>query len=313
MASSPIEIRLSGAYRVNSRLDKLVEALSPLITARRARRVHVDTTDLVNVGPTALALIAAVLKDADSRGVIARGSSLTPPKAKPVRHYLQRMDLFKLVVGEEEYKGFPEPFTRRRPVSFRPVSEFTTADHAHEIARDLTDAVVATCDTDQVARAAIRICLEELAENVIHHADAPMGGFAAAQGWKKNSTIEIGIVDLGIGVRASLTKNPQYADIADDVTAIETALRPRVSSTPDRNAGIGLFVTKRLLRGNGGVLVVRSGRGAVYSGVQDARDVRAVAFPGTLVALRARTDRPLNINAVYRELEDAHPAGDEDG
>src|SRR5439155_6137606 len=145
-----------------------------------------------------------------------------------VCNYLLRMDFLKVLIGEKQYARYTgEAFKRRKAVSFRPVSEFTTPDGCHQVARELTAAVAASCETDNVAQNAIRICLEELAENVLHHADAPMSGFAAAQGWKRSEEIEIGIVDLGIGIRSSLTKNPNYADIADDVTAIETALRPR--------------------------------------------------------------------------------------
>jgi len=306
-----LRIRLSGAYRIDQRLDKLVDALAPLIETGEPKNVELDLHGLVSVGPTALALLSAVLKDAYERGAIA-GLTIRWGSGS-VRNYLLRMDFLKVLIGEEQYAKYSdEPFKRRKAVSFRPVSEFTTADECHRIARELTDAVAATCKTDKVARNAIRICFEELAENVIQHADAPMGGFAAAQGWRKRPAIEIGIVDLGIGIRASLTKNPDFADIADDVDAIETALRPRVSSTPERNAGIGLFITKLLLRENGGVLLVRSGRGAVYSGSREARQSPAVAFPGTLVALRARTDRPLNINEVYRALEDADSGNDSD-
>jgi len=115
-------------------------------------------------------------------------------------------------------------------------------------------------------------------------------------------------VDVGVGIRRSLTNNPRYADIEEDVTAITTALEPRVTATPERNSGIGLFITRLLLRDNGGVLVVRSGTGEVYSGAQEGARETPIRFPGTLVALRARTDRPLDIGAVYGRLED-----DDDG
>ena len=85
-----------------------------------------------------------------------------------------------------------------------------------------------------------------------------------------------------------------------------------VTSTPDRNSGIGLFVTRLLLASNGGTLAVRSGRGAVYTGLRDRFVLRDVSFPGTMVALRARTDRPLNINEVYRQLPDEPNAGNHD-
>jgi hypothetical protein len=77
------------------------------------------------------------------------------------------------------------------------------------------------------------VCLDELAENVVFHADTDLGGFAAAQGWNRRPEMEVGIVDLGRGIRESLTTNPEYADIVDDVTAIDAALQPMVTSTPE--------------------------------------------------------------------------------
>jgi hypothetical protein len=75
-----------------------------------------------------------------------------------------------------------------------------------------------------------------------------------------------------------------------------------VTSTPGRNTGWGLAVTKLLLADNGGSLMLRSGRGAVYTGAIRKEEMCPIAFPGTIVALTARTDRALDISAVYRQL-----------
>jgi signal transduction histidine kinase len=95
--------------------------------------------------------------------------------------------------------------------------------------------------------------------------------------------------------------------ISDDATAITRALEPRVSATPERNAGIGLFITKLLLEANGGLLLVRSGYGSVQAGIINEAKPESVALPGTLVALRARTDRALDIISVYEHLAREHP------
>jgi hypothetical protein len=115
--------------------------------------------------------------------------------------------------------------------------------------------------------------------------------------------MEIAIADVGIGVRASLTKNPDYEHITDDLAAIEMAIKARVTSTPKRNAGFGLWVTSNLLAANGGELLVRSGYGAVFRGSRNAAVVREAPLPGTLVVLRIRTDCALDIKAVYRALQ----------
>lgn len=305
---APIIVRLSGLYKL-SRLEQLLEQVVPVIVLDRPRKVRFDFGGLVGISPTGLALMTAVVKDADERGVLSGSTELVWPRSDPVTNYLLRMDFLRVLIGDEYEELVREPFHRRAGTGFRPCRGFSTEAEAQATARSLTDAVAEGIHTERTARLAINIALGELADNVLHHADVGTGGFAAAQGWPKKNSFEIGIVDLGIGVRSSLTKNPRYADIRDDVTAILTALEPRVSSTPERNSGIGLFVTRLLLRENGGTLLVRSGEGAVYAGAKEGSQIRDVAFPGTLVALQARTDRPLDINRVYRMLDD--PNGDD--
>lgn len=295
-----VEVRLSSSYRI-SQLDRLIRDLSPLFAIDRPQRLRLDLGGLVAVSPTALAAITATVMRLEHHELLLPGSIIVEPRSAPVRNYLMRMDFFRLLTEEGEAD---EPFERRAAVGFRPCKEFITRDQCRDVALDLTDALTEACETDSTARFSIRICLDELAENVVHHADSPLGGFAAAQGWRRTSAFEIGMVDLGVGIRGSLTKNPLYADINDDVDAIVTALQPRVTSTPERNSGIGLFVTRLLLRENGGTLAVRSGQGAVYAGAREDAHASEVEFPGTLVALRARTDRPLDIREVYRRLED---------
>jgi anti-sigma regulatory factor (Ser/Thr protein kinase) len=267
--------------------------------------VRVELDRLVAVSPTALALLTGCLKYVGEHNLIAEGSIVTPPRAPGVRNYLQRMDMIRVLLDSDE---IAESIERRPAVGFRPCQHFSGEQDYAAVARSLTEALIERCETDDIARASIRICLDEMTENVVHHAATSLGGFAAAQGWKRSGEFEIGIVDLGVGIRASLTKNPAHADVSDDAQAITRALQPRVTATPERNAGIGLFITKMLLRANGGSLLVRSGYGAVIAGESGERaTLEDAPMRGTLVALRARTDRPLNINAVYEQLERDHP------
>ena len=304
-----IEIALPGAFGVKQgRLERLIHLVRPILELEEKAQISVDLSGLVSVSPAALALLTACLKRVSDLDLVGEASAIMPPRSTPVRNYLLRMNVIRLLASED----FQEPFTRREACGFRPCEHFTGAHDYAAVALDLTKALTERCSTDELARASIRIALDEILENVVHHADTPIGGFAAAQGWRRNQDFEIAIVDLGIGMRASLTKNPDYADISDDATAIRRALEPRVSATPERNAGIGLFITKLLLEANGGLLLVRSGYGSVRAGVVDEAKLEAVALPGTIVALRARTDRTLDINSVYAHLEREHPLDHDD-
>lgn len=304
-----IELALSGAFSIRQgRIERLISLLHPLFSLDEPAVILIDMRRVVSVSPAAVALLTAALARVVDLELAQPGSLIYPPTAAPVRNYLLRMDAVQPWLGED----FAEPFTRREPHGFRPCLHFAGADDYASVALALTNALTERCETDDIARASIRICLDEIAENVVHHADAPSGGFGAAQGWRKNQEFEIAMVDLGIGVRASLTQNPDHADVNDDVTAITRALQPRITATPERNAGIGLFITKLLLEANGGLLLVRSGYGSVYAGGVDQARMESFVMPGTLVALRARTDRALNILSVYEDLERDHPDGNGD-
>jgi anti-sigma regulatory factor (Ser/Thr protein kinase) len=301
-----IAVVIAGGYPL-SHVDRLVRELTPLLEIAEPSRIVIDLSGLVFLCPTAMALLTAASIRVQESGLMVEGV-VHEPRSFLTRNYLMRMDFVRLIAGNV----VEEPFERREAVGFRPCQRFYDANDYHRVALDLTDALAERCSTDSRSRASIRIALDELSENVVHHAESPVGGVAAAQGYPRKHEFEIGIVDLGIGIRQSLTKNPAYAEIPDDVTAIETAMQPRVTSTPERNAGIGLFVTRLLLRANGGVLAIRSGRGAIYTGASERTIVREVSFPGTMVALRARTDRPLNIGDVYRQLDEVDNRNDDD-
>jgi hypothetical protein len=304
-----IRIELPGTFVLQQRrLERLVRLLQPILALKSPAVIEVDMARLVSVSPSALALIIAALRRLDDGDLFSEGSILLPPRSPHVKNYLMRMNLIRSLTGGEDIK---EPIERHEEHGFRPCAMFSDDSDYWKVAKALADALTESCRTDEVARAAVLVCLEEVTENVVHHANAEHG-FGAAQGWRRTKEFEIGIVDLGRGVRASLTANPDYADITDDAAAISTALGARVTATPDRNSGIGLYVTRMLLAANGGSLLVRSGNGAVYSGSTDEVRTEAESMPGTLVALRARTDRPLDINAVYQQLENDHPSSTPD-
>lgn len=164
----------------------------------------------------------------------------------------------------------------------------------------MVEAIAERCRMDAASRQALEICVEELAENVVFHAGPGAAGFGAVQSWPARSQMEVGIVDLGRGIRASLVENPAYRHLSTDVEAIREAMRLGVTATPERNTGQGLFFAARLLAQNGGRVWVRSGSGRVYDGNATRSETAIVPFPGTAVALTINTDRPLDAGAVSR-------------
>jgi anti-sigma regulatory factor (Ser/Thr protein kinase) len=299
MADEPLIIKLSSHYYFG-RLDRLIRQLEPLLALNEPRPVTMDLSGLTGIGPSCLALIiAAMIKTVDD-GLLGPGSWFIEPSSPPVARYVDRMNLRALVLPPS---GESEPFARGPEEGFMSCRRFHDLAAGVDVARSLADHLQERCSTDTVSRASIYLALGELTDNVVYHAATDLGGFAMCQHYKARETFEIAIVDLGIGIMQSLAANPELPTPATGGDALDLALTPRVTSTPQRNAGLGLFVTAMLLQANGGQFYLRSGDALAMRGAESRTEAGKVVLRGTLATLQVRTDRPLDIEQVYARFK----------
>lgn len=284
-----VRVRLEGPYYLHT-LKKLLKELQPLFNLSEAQTVRVDLSGLTFMGPAALALTLATLSKLRAEGLMAQGSVITAPRSPAMFTYLYRMDFLRVLF---EDAAVEDPVERHASTGLRECRHFITEEECLAAAKSLAEALEEKVAPDEMAKNSLYVCLSELAENVFFHAATPHGGFAAAQPFAKE--IEVAIVDLGVGIATSLAQNPEYADeVTDDLTAIKAAVRPTVTATPGRNSGYGLAFTRFLLDINKGRLIVRSGHGYLQEGASRVERIDEYPLPGTLVALRLRTDRPFD-------------------
>lgn len=304
MPEDQLVIKLSSHYYFG-RLERLIRQLTPLLDLRAPARVVVDLSGLTGIGPTCLALLTAAMMRTYESGLLKQSSRLIAPKSPPVALYIQRMNLAALVTAGQS----KETFVRKDEHGFMSCRRFHTLDEGVQMAGLLAGHLEERCRVDKVGRVSVELALGELTDNVVYHADTPLGGFAVCQHYPKRDTFEIAIADLGIGIGESLARNPDLPTPQDCAAALDLALTPRITSTPERNAGLGLFVTAMLLQGNEGQFHLRSGDAVAMRGTVSETSATAVALPGTLTTLQVKTDRPLNIEQVYarfkKELGDA--------
>ncbi len=133
--------------------------------------------------------------------------------------------------------------------------------------------------------------LREMIRNVVEHSGSAFVGYCA-QYMPKKKQAEIAILDGGMGVQASLKKNP-YLEIKDDHDALNLALMPGVSGKMFKgvkrdpydvwqNSGYGLYAISRLC-GHGGKFTICSGETALTL-KPDKKEYHSILFQG--VALR---------------------------
>jgi hypothetical protein len=300
--TTPVRVTLSGTYPFPA-FERLIGQLAPLLELDEPRPLKLNMSGVSWVGPSAIAMIQACLRRIEAEDLID-GGGFQLPRNDLTRRYLLRMDLFRRL---KQFVDPEETFHRRTPIVFRPLAGFEDEEERTRVVVDLLNALKHSCKVDALAEQSTFVLLTELTENVLQHAKPAedsgfYGGFAAAQALKKKPTFEIGIVDLGIGIRRSFEKTGDLRP-KDDVEAIQLALQRGVTSNHPVNSGEGLFVTSEALKANGGDLLIRSGTGLVILGSHEKAVLSDVDFPGTLVSFRARRDLPLDYHAVYNPTD----------
>lgn len=91
--------------------------------------------------------------------------------------------------------------------------------------------------------------LLELMNNVFDHSESPEGFWTQSQKYPERRCIEMVIVDSGIGISESLRQNPEFVHLSP-LEGFTTALKLRVTSKPDQNAGEGLSSTLEWIKFN---------------------------------------------------------------
>lgn len=297
-----ITVRLNNAHHLHS-FSRTLRDLRPILDLDKPTHVNLDLSGLTFIGPACLALMIATFRHGRDDGMIFSGTIIYP-NSVAARTYLHRMDAFR-VLFEKEPVEVEDGVERHEAGGLKECEHFSSAEGGRRVAKGLAKAIQEKVETDPMTANSLDVCLIELTENVYFHASTDTGGFAAAQTFKNSQEIEIAIVDLGVGIAKSLSANPKHAeDAADDISAINTAIMPLVTATPERNSGYGLALTRLLLELNDGRLIVWSGEGKVQLG-EKSYEKTVDHLPGTLVALRLHTDRPFDIATAYERLNQA--------
>ena len=175
--------------------------------------------------------------------------------------FLQRMDFFK-AIGLE----MSERFARHEPTGrFVPVREVGVSREVQVAAADIVDTLRVD---DQEAANVLRHCIGEVIDNVFVHANSPTNATICAQHFPNARRTQVGIVDTGIGFRASFASSPVYSEMAlSDREAMMLGLAPYVTSKPLATdmydsgygrLGVGLFIVSAVLDQVGGRIQIAS-------------------------------------------------------
>jgi hypothetical protein len=138
--------------------------------------------------------------------------------------------------------------------------------------------------------------LREIMRNAVEHSESD-SFFYCGQYWPTTNIVQVAILDTGIGVKRSLSRNPNIR-ITSDEHALRLSTLPGISGKPCTstieeydgwaNSGYGLYLTKRLCTIGGSFLICSGNKGLSLKHARPEKYLDSY-FQGT--ALRLSLDK----------------------
>jgi len=203
------------------------------------------------------------------------------------------------------------------PVTQLPLTSVHSSQHlgreVEAIANDLAARLVYP-ETGNMLEA-ISYAMREVIRNVAEHSNSTHVWYCA-QYLPKKGTIEIAILDSGVGLRSTLLQNPYIRDqLTTDREALMYALTPGISgkmykgikiehNNDWQNSGFGLYMNYRLCN-EGGSFFICSGEAGLYREKGKADNIHKItAYQGTALRLSINVTTLNNLNARLKAFAD---------
>ena len=178
---------------------------------------------------------------------------------------------------------------------FSSVSDDITIDvfdekNIYDVYQRVVGVLTQYIDIETTVLQAMSYCFYEILDNVLTHSGKELGTILTHYD-SANHILSFLVADDGIGVRASLSENAEYAGISEP-DALKICIKDAI--TDGKGMGFGLYSTSLLARDAGLVFEVRSGKCTmqVQNGVEETVD--SDFWQGTIVYLQLHTNKEIN-------------------
>ncbi len=196
--------------------------------------------------------------------------------------------------------------TRYLPITFQSVAALRTSQTYRADVQRIGDTIASQLlqKASGSLLTAVAYAIREVVRNVVEHSEADQFKYCA-QYWPSQNEVEIAIIDAGIGLSASLRRNPFLSALANDRDALKLALHPGSSSkayqgTPKQeglqNSGFGLYMLYRLCGLGGSFFLGSASAGLFHDARASGHQYHDLACQGTVLSLRINGERLKNFD-----------------
>lgn len=215
------------------------------------------------------------------------------PTNGDVHSYLERADFYDDLPGNVQLSR-PRPSVRRKSHQEKLIelTRIRTRDDVEQLMDRVSKVAQKQISSRSLAKA-LTTAIGEATENVLDHAESPIGALVAAQRYRSTG-LELAVIDLGNGIPTTLARNPRYAQLSH-LQALDRALKDGVSSTCEAGRGAGLWELARTIqRAGDSTLRLGSGLGELALSWRAGRCRRSAVIPqhaisGTWISTRIAT------------------------
>ncbi len=238
-------------------------------------KVIVDASRVYWISPFTACWFAALK---DHLEVINKEYEIIPPSRENALHQFAGL-------GIARYLSSSAIQTHPKWFSTFPVTKLIEPSYplAGQVAKILTEKLQGIENFHKALHFAVR----EIIENAFEHGQTNHC-YMCAYSVPSKRIVRLCILDTGIGIPKSMRSSKRYADLKDDLQAVEKASEYGVSSKAEER-GIGLYLLRDVAEKNEAVLTILSGKAKVDISNTIIRTSLDIGFPGTAVKLMLRT------------------------
>jgi hypothetical protein len=247
--------------------------------------VILDFSGCTAVLPTPILAICARVINMREKGV---GFSLLLPKKHELNRHFVNANWAHLLGP-----------TENRPSQFRgftilPATHFRDSDEQHQAVNRILDGILgAIPGLSREGLAALEWSVSEITDNVLVHAQSPVGGLVQMSMFKRTTKrIEYIVVDAGVGIPKTLRQS--HPELTSDSAALEQAIREGVTRDKDLGQGNGLYGSFQVSSHSRGIFHLQSGFAKLAFTAPRGLQVTTekVPFDGTLISAQIDLSDP---------------------
>lgn len=183
-----------------------------------------------------------------------------------------------------------------------PATQYISTDDQRRVTNRIVNAILgAIQDIERSDFAALEWSLNEITDNVLVHAESPIGGLVQVSTFKKNrKRVQYIVADCGRGIPETLRQG--YPDLTSDVDALDRAIREGVTRDPNLGQGNGLYGSYQICSESKGFFEIASGWATLLYNEKLGLRIQksSVPYTGTLVVMEIDFSDPQLLGAALK-------------